>query len=66
MHRGLAVRCLLEAGQADQLRPFAAVDLEAPGLAALLRNEIRMSGWCVVDSDTEFTIEKPTASGSCR
>ena len=66
MHRGVAVRCILEAGRAEELRPLAAVDLEAPGVAAVLRNEIRKAGWCIVDTDTEFTIEEPMASGSCR
>ncbi len=56
-HREIAVRCLLDAGQAHALRPYAAVDLEAPGRAALVRNEIRRAGWRVVDTDTEFRIE---------
>jgi hypothetical protein len=57
-HREIAVRCLLNAGQAHALRPYAAVDLEAPGRAALVRNEIRRAGWRVVDTDTEFRIER--------
>jgi hypothetical protein len=56
-HREIAVRCLLNAGHAHALRPYAAVDLEAPGRAALVRNEIRRAGWRVVDTDTEFRIE---------
>jgi HEAT repeats len=56
-HLELGVRCLLEAGRADELRPAAALDLEAPGRAALVRNEIRRAGWRVVDSETEFRIE---------
>jgi hypothetical protein len=63
--REIAVRCLLDAGRAADLRPQAALDLEAPGRAALLRNEIRKAGWRVVDTDTEFRIEPAaTASGS--
>jgi hypothetical protein len=57
-HREIAVRCLLDAGHAHALRPYAAVDLEAPGRAALVRNEIRRAGWRVVDTDTEFRIER--------
>ena len=56
-HRTIAVRCLLESGHAADLRPFAALDLESPGGAALLRNEIRRAGWRVVDTETEFRIE---------
>jgi hypothetical protein len=56
-HLQTAVRCLLETGHANDLRPLAAVDLEAPGRAALVRNEIRKAGWRVVDTDTEFRIE---------
>jgi hypothetical protein len=56
-HREIAVRCVLEAGRAHDLRPYAAVDLEAPGRAALVRNEIRRAGWRIVDTDTEFRIE---------
>ena len=55
-HREIAVRCLLDLGHADDLRPMAAVDLEAPGRAALVRNEIRRAGWRVIDTDTEFRI----------
>jgi hypothetical protein len=63
-HREIAVRCLLNAGHAHALRPYAAVDLEAPGRAALVRNEIRRAGWRVVDTDTEFRIEpgRPASS----
>jgi hypothetical protein len=64
-HREIAVRCLLNAGHAHALRPYAAVDLEAPGRAALVRNEIRRAGWRVVDTDTEFRIE-PGKSKSSR
>jgi hypothetical protein len=64
-HREIAVRCLLNVGQANALRPYAAVDLEAPGRAALVRNEIRRAGWRVVDTDTEFRIE-PGQSKSSR
>lgn len=59
-HLELAVRCLLDLGQARVLRPYAAVDLEAPGRAALVRNEIRRAGWRVIDTDTEFRIEPST------
>ncbi|HEY7741806.1 MAG TPA: hypothetical protein VIA19_02070 [Burkholderiales bacterium] len=55
-HREIAVRCVLNAGRAHDLRPYAAVDLEAPGRAALVRNEIRRAGWRVIDTDTEFRI----------
>jgi len=55
-HLELAVRCLLESGHADDLRPMAAVDLEAPGRAALVRNEIRKAGWRIIDTDDEFSI----------
>lgn len=55
-HREIAVRCLLASGHAADLRPFAAVDLEAPGRAALVRNEIRRAGWSVIDTDTDFRI----------
>jgi hypothetical protein len=64
-HREIAVRCLLDAGQAHALRPYAAVDLEAPGRAALVRNDIRRAGWRIVDTDTEFRIE-PGRSRSSR
>ena len=56
-HLRIGVRCLLETGHADDLRAPAALDLEAPGRAALIRNEIRKAGWRVVDTDTEFRIE---------
>jgi hypothetical protein len=63
-HREIAVRCLLDSGHAADLRPFAAVDLEAPGRAALVRNEIRRAGWRVIDTDTDFRIvpRAPTAA----
>jgi hypothetical protein len=64
-HREIAVRCLLEAGRADDLRPHAAMDMEAPGGAALLRNEIRRAGWRVIDTETEFRIE-PGAPAAAR
>ena len=56
-HRELAVRYLLENGYASNLRPHAALDLEAPGRAALIRNEIRKAGWRIIDTDDEFNIE---------
>ena len=56
-HRELAVRYLLENGYASNLRPYAALDLEAPGRAALIRNEIRKVGWQIIDTDDEFSIE---------
>jgi HEAT repeat protein len=56
-HRELAVRYLLKNGYANQLRPYAALDLEAPGRAALIRNEIRKAGWRIIDTDDEFNIE---------
>lgn len=64
-HRETAVRCLLDAGRAHELRPYAAVDLEAPGRAALVRSDIRRAGWRIVDTDTEFRIE-PGRSTSAR
>jgi hypothetical protein len=57
-HRELAVRYLLENGYASKLRPYAALDLEAPGRAALIRNEIRKAGWRIIDTDDEFNIER--------
>ena len=57
-HLELAVRCLLESGHAMDLRPYAAVDLEAPGRDALIRNEIRKAGWRIIDTDQEFSILK--------
>jgi len=56
-HRELAVRYLLENGYASNLRPHAALDLDAPGRAALIRNEIRKAGWRIIDTDDEFNIE---------
>jgi hypothetical protein len=55
-HRELAVRYLLENGHASDLRLYAALDLESPGRAALIRNEIRKAGWQIIDTDDEFTI----------
>jgi|GEM_PF-3279969 len=60
-HLEIAVRCLLENGRAHDLRPMAALDLEAPGRDALIRNEIRKAGWRIIDTDTEFSIV-PVAS----
>jgi hypothetical protein len=60
-HRELAVRGLLENGHASDLRPYAALDLEAPGRAALIRNEIRKAGWRIIDTDDEFNIEPATS-----
>ncbi len=57
-YRELGVRCLLESGHAMDLRPYAAVDLEAPGHDALIRNEIRKAGWRIIDTDEEFSIIK--------
>jgi len=57
-HRKLAVRYLLDNGHANDLRPYAAVDLEAPGRAALIRNEIRKYGWHIIDTDEEFDIKR--------
>ena len=56
-HRELAVRYLLENGHASDLRPYAAIDLEVPGRAAFIRNEIRKAGWRVIDTDDKFDIE---------
>ena len=56
-HRELAVRYLLENGYARNLRPYAALDLEAPGSAVLIRNEIRKAGWQIIDTDNEFDIK---------
>ena len=55
-HLGIGIRCLLENGHANDLRPYAAVDLEAPGRAAIIRNEIRKAGWQIIDTDAEFSI----------
>ncbi len=55
-HRELAIRYLLNHGHASQLRPYAALDLWAPGSAALIRNEIRKAGWKIIDTDDEFNI----------
>ena len=55
-HRETAVRCLLDSGHADDLRPAAALSLEAPGRDALVRNDIRRAGWRVIDTETEFRI----------
>jgi hypothetical protein len=57
-HRKIAIRHLLENGHADDLRPFAAMDLEAPGRAAWIRNEIRKAGWLILDTDEEFSIQQ--------
>jgi hypothetical protein len=57
-HRELAVRYLLENGHAGHLRPYAALDLEAPGRAALIRHEIRKAGWRIIETDDEFKIER--------
>ncbi len=57
-HRKLAVSYLLDNGYANDLRPYAAVDLEAPGRAALIRNEIRKAGWHIIDTDEEFNIKQ--------
>jgi hypothetical protein len=35
---------------------MAAIDLKAPGRSALIRNEIRKSGWRIIDTDDEFSI----------
>jgi hypothetical protein len=63
-HREIAVRCLLKTGHAVDMRPFAALDLEAPGRAVLVRNEIRRAGWRIVDTDTEFRIEPEPSKSS--
>lgn len=60
-HRELAVRYLLENGHASDLRPYAALDFEAPGRAALIRNDIRKAGWQIIDTDDEFKIEPADA-----
>ncbi|MBT8351079.1 MAG: HEAT repeat domain-containing protein, partial [Deltaproteobacteria bacterium] len=57
-YRKLAVRYLLHNGHAKDLRPYAAVDLEAPGRAALIRNEIRKAGWHIIDTEQEFNIKQ--------
>lgn len=61
-HLTLAVRCLLESGNAEALRPHAALSLEAPGRDALIRNEIRKAGWQVIDTNNEFLILPPDSS----
>ncbi|MEN8142840.1 MAG: HEAT repeat domain-containing protein [Thermodesulfobacteriota bacterium] len=61
-HLTLAVRCLLESGNAEALRPHAALSLEAPGRDALIRNEIRKAGWQIIDTDDEFLILPPDAA----
>jgi hypothetical protein len=55
-HRELALRYLLENGHANDLRPYAAMSLEAPGLDAIIRNDIRKAGWKIIDTDDEFNI----------
>jgi len=55
-HRELAVQCLLANGHAEDLRPHAALDMESPGRAALIRNDIRKAGWRIIDTDDEFSI----------
>jgi hypothetical protein len=57
-HRELAVRYLLENGHASDLMPYAALDLESPGRAALIRNEIRKAGWRIIETDEAFKIEQ--------
>jgi hypothetical protein len=56
-HRELAVRYLLENGHAGDLKPHAAIDLDSPGRAALIRNAIRKAGWRIIDTDEEFDIK---------
>jgi hypothetical protein len=56
-HRELAVHYLLENGYASNLKPYAAIDLESPGSAVLIRNEIRKAGWRIIDTDNEFDIK---------
>jgi len=56
-HRELAVRYLLENGYASDLSPYAALDLESPSRAALIRNEIRKAGWRIIDMNDKFNIE---------
>lgn len=55
-HRELALRYLLENGYANDLRPYAAISLEAPGFDAIIRNDIRKAGWRIIDTDDEFNI----------
>jgi len=55
--RELAVRYLLENGYASNLKPYAAIELESPGSAVLIRNEIRKAGWRIIDTDDEFDIK---------
>ena len=55
-HRELALRYLLENGHANDLRPYAAISLEAPGFDAIIRNDIRKAGWKIIDTDDEFNI----------
>ena len=57
-YQRIGVRCLLDSGYIADLLPPAALDLEAPGRAAILRNEIRKAGWRVIDTETEFRIER--------
>jgi HEAT repeat protein len=64
--REVAVRYLLEKGYANDLRPYAALDLEAPGRAALIRNEIRKAGWRIIDTDDEFNIVPSNKGGNLR
>ncbi|MDX1775090.1 MAG: HEAT repeat domain-containing protein [Desulfobulbales bacterium] len=54
--RETGVNYLLENGHAKDLRPYAAVSLEVPGLDAVIRNDIRKAGWRIIDTDTEFSI----------
>ena len=61
--QGLAVRHLLENGHARDLRPYAALDLESPSCAALIRNEIRKAGWRIIDTDDRFDLEPVNKMG---
>jgi hypothetical protein len=53
--KGAAIR-LMDRGPDALPAVHAALDLEAPGRAALIRNEIRKAGWRIIDTDEEFNI----------
>ncbi len=61
-HLTLAVRCLLESGNAEALRPHAAFSFESPGRDALIRNEIRKAGWQIIDTEYKFLILPPSST----
>jgi len=66
--KGVGVRCLLERGLEKELLPPLALDMEVPGLPALLRAELRKAGYQLIDTESEFRItraEPPSAAEPC-